>query len=93
MDPPLFGEAPLTGDVRGSRDCGDERDEGGKGFLDKDTIVHMGIARLPGSAISTHLDNERTTRTGENARRGNTAFSRKIYQNTMRNKKSRPFQD
>lgn len=35
--------------------------DGRKGCLDKDTIVRMGIARLPGSALSTHLDNERTT--------------------------------
>lgn len=83
MDSPLFREAPLTGDVQGIEDCGDERYEGGKGSLDKDTIVHMGIARLPGSAFSTHLDNERIIQTGENARRGDTAFSRGIYQNTM----------
>lgn len=42
----------------------------------------MGIARLTASAFSTHLDKERTTRTGENARRGDTAFKRGIYQNT-----------
>lgn len=59
--------------------------EGRKGCLDKDTIVRMGFTRLLGSALSTHLDNERT---GENVRWDDTAFSRGACQNVTWNKRS-----
>lgn len=49
------GKASSTEKIPRIRGTKEER----KGILDKDTIVHMGIVRLPCSP--THLDNDRVT--------------------------------